>query len=189
MKEPKVIITTKPTSDFWKEVQAFTAHHYALENTQVVTNSDGGAGYTAEKFQKAFSQSRYPVLNQLDPYHIAQALNRALGAGPSDMKDLIRKSIEEHDRDTFTLWVDSYESTLDDDKRIEKVNDFQRYLLNHWDRLVDWRKKVEKPPEDARHLGAMESHHRRISFRMKKRGMHWSREGRSDGESETRDIQ
>lgn len=73
-------MTTQPTEGFWKEVQALTAQHYSLEKTHVVTNSDGGAGYTAEKFQEAFSQSEYPVLNQLDAYHVYQGLNRALGA-------------------------------------------------------------------------------------------------------------
>ncbi|MBU5267836.1 hypothetical protein [Virgibacillus proomii] len=51
-----MMMTTQPTARFWKEVQAFAANHYSLENTQVITNSDGGQGYTAEKFQGAFSQ-------------------------------------------------------------------------------------------------------------------------------------
>lgn len=69
----------------------------------MVTNSDGGAGYTAEKFQEAFSQSNYPVLNQLDAYHVFQGLNRALGAGKSNnYKDSIRKALKEHDLDNFT---------------------------------------------------------------------------------------
>lgn len=91
----------------------------------MVTNSDGELGYTAEKFQEAFSQSRYPVLNQLDPYHIAQALNRALGGGQSEYKDSIRKALKEHNRDDFTLWVDTYESTLEEPKKVEKVNAFR----------------------------------------------------------------
>ncbi|KXG43513.1 UPF0236 family transposase-like protein [Tepidibacillus decaturensis] len=110
LREPKVIMTTQLTADFWKEVQAFTAHQYSLENTQIVSNSDGGQGYTAEKFQEAFSQSRYAVLNQLDPYHIAQALNRAIGGGKSEYKDSIRKALKEHNLDDFTLWLDTYES-------------------------------------------------------------------------------
>src|SRR5699024_11234353 len=99
LRDQKVIMTTKPTSEFWKEVQEFTANHYSLENTQVETNSDGGAGYTADKFQEAFSQSEYPVLNQLDPYHVFQGLNRALGARKSDYKSKIRKGLEKHDLD------------------------------------------------------------------------------------------
>ncbi len=43
-------MTTEPTDQFWKEVQAFTAHEYSLEKTQVVTNSDGGAGCGCRQF-------------------------------------------------------------------------------------------------------------------------------------------
>jgi len=177
LRNPKVIMTTQPTADFWKEVQAFTANQYSLEKTQVVTNSDGGLGYTAEKFQETFSQSYYPVLNQLDAYHVFQALNRALGAGQSEYKDGIRKALKEHDLDDFTTWVDTYQSTLDDSKKIEKVEEFRSYIGRNWDRIIDWRKCLENPPEDARSLGAMESNQRHVSYRMKKRGMHWSPKG------------
>jgi hypothetical protein len=177
LREPKVIMTTQKTVGFWKEVQAFTANRYSLENTQVITNSDGGPGYTAEKFQEVFSQSRYPVLNQLDPYHIAQALNRALGGGKSEYKDHIRKALKEHNLDDFTLWLDTYEGTQEDPKQEQKIKEFRTYIQNNWERIFDWREKVDNPPKDARGLGAMESNQRHISFRMKKRGMHWSIEG------------
>lgn len=177
LRNPKVIMTTQATEGFWKEVQAFTAHHYSLEDTQIVSNSDGGAGYTAEKFQEAFSQSKYSVLNQLDPYHISQALNRAFGGGKNEYKDGVKKAIKEHHLDNFKLWVDTYESTLEDEKKIEKLEGFCTYITHNWERIFDWREKVENPPEDARSLGAMESNQRHISFRMKKRGMHWSKEG------------
>ncbi len=149
LKDPKVIMTTKSTQDFWSEVQASAAHRYSLESTQVVTNSDGGLGYTAERFQEAFSQSEYSVLNQLDPYHVSQALNRALGGGKSKYKDAIKKAMKEHNIDNFTLWLDTYESTLEGKKEIEKVNTFRTYIVNNWDRIFDWREKVENPPADA----------------------------------------
>ncbi len=177
LKEPKAIMTTHPTDVFWKEVQAFAANRYSLEGTQIITNSDGGKGYTAEKFQEAFSQSRYPVLNQLDSYHVYQSLNRALGAKESQYKTALKKAIKERNRDEFVLQLDTYESSLDDPKKEKKVKDFRTYILGNWDRIFDWREVVENPPEDARTLGAMESNQRHITFRMKKRGMHWSVEG------------
>lgn len=177
LRNPKVIMTTQPTADFWKEVQAFTANQYSLEKTQVVTNSDGGAGYTAEKFQEAFSQSNYPVLNQLDAYHVFQGLNRALGAGQSEYKDGIRKALKENNLNNFTLWLDTYESTLDDSKKIEKASEFRTYIERNWERIIDWRECLETPSEGARSLGAMESNQRHVSYRMKKRGMHWSPKG------------
>lgn len=177
LRNPIAIMTTRSTVNFWNEVQALTAHHYSLEKTQVVTNSDGGAGYTAEKFQEAFSQSEYPVINQLDAYHVFQGLNRALGAAKSEYKAEIRKALKEHDLDHFNLWLDTYESTLEDAKKIDKVRAFRSYILNNWDRIIDWRECVDNPPENARSLGAMESNQRHITYRMKKRGMHWSSDG------------
>ncbi len=71
----------------------------------------------------------------------------------------------------------TYESTLDDTKQTEKVEKFRSYILNNWDRIIDWRACINNPPKDARSLGAMESNQRHITYRMKKRGMHWSQDG------------
>jgi len=177
LKEPKAIMTTKKTAGFWAEVQAFTASHYALQQAQVITNSDGGQGYTADKFQEAFSQSNYPVFNQLDSYHIFQGLNRAFGSQTSLFKQKVNQALKTHDLNELTIWLDTYESTLDETPAVEKLTTFRTYVLRNWDRIFDWREKVEQVPQDARGLGAMESNQRHISFRMKKRGMHWSEEG------------
>jgi len=66
---PRVILTTLGVSEFWKEMQASSTYKYSLEDTQIITNSDGGSGYSAERFQEAFSQSNYPVLNQFNEFH------------------------------------------------------------------------------------------------------------------------
>lgn len=42
---------------------------------------------------------------------------------------------------------------------------------------MDWWERVEHLPKNVRNFGKMESNQRHISFRMKKRGMHWSTEG------------
>lgn len=177
LRNPKVVMTTKTTDDFWKEVQTFAAHEYSLEHTQVVSNSDGGSGYSAEKFQQAFSQVCNPILHQLDAYHIEQAINRTFGYKKNEWKDKIRKALEVRNLDDFTLILDTYESMLEDEKKIERVLKFRTYIINHWDYISDWRTRIDNPPMDARGLGAMESNQRRVSFRMKKRGMHWSKEG------------
>src|SRR5690625_504796 len=99
------------------------------------------------------------------------------GYQKSEVKDKIRKALKAYDLDDFKLILDTYESTLEDDKDREKVNKFRTYILGHWDYVQDWRKRIPNPPKDARSLGGMESNQRKISFRMKKRGMHWSKKG------------
>lgn len=178
LRNPTVIMSTQSIDSFWKEVQTIVAHKYSLEETQIVSNSDGGPGYSVERFKEAFSQSNHSVLHQLDAYHIQQAVNRTFGYKQSDWKDKIREALEEHNLDEFTLILDTYESTLETEKAIKKVNEFRTYILNHWDFLLDWRKRINSDvPSGARGLSAMESNQRRITYRMKKRGMHWSKDG------------
>ena len=175
--QPKVIMTTQSIDQFWDEVQTIAAHKYSLENTQIVSNSDGGKGYSANRFKSAFSQSQFAHIHQLDHYHIAQAVNRTFGYKKSELKDKTRKAISDHNLEDFQLILDTFESTLEDDQEIEKVRKFQTYIMGHWDYVKDWRKRISNPPEGARGLGAIESNQRKISFRMKKRGMHWSPAG------------
>src|SRR5690625_2439213 len=111
---PRVIMTTKSIDDFWKEVQTIAAHEYSLKNTQVVSNSDGGSGYSAERFQEAFSQSSFPLLHQLDEYHIQQAINRTFGYKKSKWKDKVRKALKEHDLDDFVLILEDRKSKLEE---------------------------------------------------------------------------
>lgn len=177
LKNPKVIMTTKSVDEFWEEMKAFSANEYALQDTQVISNSDGGAGYSADRFKEIFAQSNYPLLHQLDEYHIQQNLNRTFGYRKNEWKEKIREALKNHDLDRFTLILDTYESQLENDKEIEKVTKFRTYILGHWDFIPDWRNRVDYYPEDARGLGAMESNQRRVTFRMKRRGMHWSKAG------------
>ena len=92
-------------------------------------------------------------------------------------KQKIHQALKTHNLETLTIWLDTYESTLEDTQAVEKLINFRTYILRNWDRIFDWRKKIEHVPEDARGLGAMESNQRHISYRMKKRGMHWSESG------------
>src|SRR5699024_11351472 len=103
----KINATTTSVKEIWKEVQRSSTSKYSLEGKQVVTNSDGGSGYAAERFQEAFSQSKYPVLNQLDDYHIKQSINRAFGWKMNEFKGNIQCAITEGDKDKFHLWVDT----------------------------------------------------------------------------------
>jgi len=114
---------------------------------------------------------------QLDDYHIKQAINRALGWKMNEFKRNIQCAITEGDKDKFNLWTDTFESTLEDEKEIKRVSEFRTYITNHWECIFDWRKIVKNAPKDATSLGCIESRQRHISFRMKKRGMHWSAMG------------
>src|SRR5690625_25959 len=175
LKQPKLILTTKPIDQFWREIQALSACEYNLKQTQIVSNSDGDSKYSYERFKEAYSQSERPLIHQLDAYHIQQSINRTFGYRKSKWKRKVRRALKDHDKDQLTVILDTYESQLEDEAHIEKLNEFKGYIFNHWDYIPDWRTRIKHSPSDARGLGAMESNQRRITFRMKKRGMHWSK--------------
>ncbi|WKB34969.1 UPF0236 family protein [Terrilactibacillus sp. S3-3] len=102
----------------------------------------------------------------------AQALTRALH-GDKDWLKAAKKAVRDKQEETLVTILDTYESQLENDKQIQKVADVKKYLMNHWSRLFDWRDKDKQAPKIAGKLGAMESNQRHLTFRMKKRGMHW----------------
>ena len=104
--------------------------------TQIVTNSDGGV-YTLQKFKEAFSQTDQPILHQLDEYHIQQALGRTFGWKSDKLKGKVKKAIEMKGLKTFELAMDTYESEMEDEKQLEKLNHFRTYILNHWEVIQD----------------------------------------------------
>src|SRR5690606_3328456 len=58
---------------------------------------------------------------------IQQAVNRTFGYKQSDWKDKTKEALKEHNLDEFTLNLDTYESTLETEKAIKKVNEFRTY--------------------------------------------------------------
>lgn len=174
LKRPWAVMTSRSLETFWQQVSAAVADHYQLDHVQVVANSDGGAGYDTEHFREAFFGSAKPLIVQLDPFHVAQSLTRAFH-GDQEWVRKVQEAIREKDRDTAVTLIDTFESHLDGDSWAKKVEETKHYLLNHWDRLLDWRTAFDKQklPPHAGRMGSMESNQRYLTFRMKKRGMHW----------------
>ncbi|MCO7177207.1 ISLre2 family transposase [Sporolactobacillus kofuensis] len=173
LKQPYAVMTSQGLDTFWEQVQAAVEQRYRLGQTLVVANSDGGPGYDETHFKEAFCGTN-KIRVQLDAFHIAQSLTRSLH-GDKDWITRIQRAIKRRDQEKAILLLDTYESNMDDDERIKQLEQVKQYLIKHWDRLFDWRQGVDKDdlPEYAGKLGAMESNQRHLTFRMKKRGMHW----------------
>lgn len=174
LKQPYAVMTSKGLDTFWEQVGAVVEQRYRLWQTQVVANSDGGVGYNEAHFKDVFCGTHKRIWVQLDAFHVAQSLTRSLH-GDKLWITRIQQAIQRKDRSKVILLLDTYESTLDEKERVEQVEKTKQYLIQHWDRLFDWRKGVaeEDLPKYAGRMGAMESNQRHLTFRMKKRGMHW----------------
>ncbi|MFT8929818.1 MAG: ISLre2 family transposase [Sporolactobacillus sp.] len=173
LKQPYALMTSQGLDTFWEQVQAAIEQRYRLGQTLVVANSDGGPGYDETHFKEAFCGAN-KILVQLDAFHVTQSLTRSLH-GDKDWISRIQRAIKSRDQEKVILLLDTYESGVDDDDWIKPLEQAKQYLIKHWDRLFDWRQGVDKDslPKHAGKLGAMESNQRHLTFRMKKRGMHW----------------
>ena len=85
---------------------------------------------TAEKFQSflAIGISSPESIGRL-PY--LSGLIAHLDLRKVEYKDEIRKALKERDLDHFHSWLDTYESTLEDTKKLKKVGEFRSYILNN----------------------------------------------------------
>jgi hypothetical protein len=182
IQRPYACLTHRGSETLWVQAEAILQERYRLKQTQVVGNSDGGSGYDAEHFRLACYGTDRKVLVQLDAFHVAQALRRALH-GAKAWISRVQTAIRKKDKDRVVALLDTYESRLKEPdakrrkRRLDQVEKLKGYLTGNWKRLFDWREKLKtggrELPAHAGRLGAMESNQRCITYRMKHRGMHW----------------
>ena len=56
----------------------------------------------------------------MDAYHVYRNLKRVFGPGQSKYKERVLHAVKGRNRREFQLWMETYESTLDDPKSKKK---------------------------------------------------------------------
>lgn len=79
-------------------------------------------------------------------------MNHAFGSAKKAYKKAVRKALKEYDLDALKLQVDTYESTLEEEKQLEKIKHPHSCILWNWERIYDWREAVTDCPEEVRNL-------------------------------------
>ncbi|MDT2749384.1 ISLre2 family transposase [Streptococcus parauberis] len=158
-----------------EEVLDFLYNNFEItEDTILISNSDNGKGYTKRTFQeiKKALGIRYHE-HFWDAYHLNDKINNFFKCYPEPLKELVYKSIQNHQKELLKTVLDTVESLINNDEEFEKFISFKQKLLKNF--------KDTKPPclrgLSSRGIGVMESQHRKITYRMKHRGMYWSKEG------------
>ena len=108
-----------------------------------------------------------------DAYHVNEELKRFLKPYPSTLLDLAFKAIKNHQKSLLQTVLDTVESLIESQEALDNFYNFRKKLLRNF---CDTR-----PPKlrglSSRGIGVMESQHRKVTYRMKHRGMYWSIEG------------
>lgn len=157
------------------ELLDYLYNHFEItDNTILITNSDNGNGYTKRVFQeikKALGIKHHEHF--WDAYHLNEKLKTFLKPYPASLTDLAFKAIQTHQKSLLISVLDTVESLIETEEELETYWSFRQKLIRNF--------KDTKPAKlrglSPHGIGVMESQHRKVTYRMKHRGMYWSVKG------------
>ncbi|WP_202922619.1 ISLre2 family transposase [Streptococcus sp. S784/96/1] len=158
-----------------EELLDYLYNHFEItDKTILITNSDNGKGYTKRVFQEIKKALGIKYHEHFwDAYHLNEKLKNFLKLYPTTLTDLAFKAIHTHQKPLLVTVFDTIESLVQNEEEYERFVAFRQKLFRHF--------KDTKPAKlrglSPRGIGVMESQHRKITYRMKHRGMYWSIEG------------
>lgn len=141
------------------------------EETILITNSDGGHGYTPYVFKeiaKALNIKRHEHF--WDAYHVNQLVKTYFKPYSQQLIEEALQAIYQHSKSQLQSVFDTTESILTTtEEEVAFENTKQRILQN-----FRYTKPARLRGLQKVSLGVMETQHRKITYRMKRRGMYWS---------------
>lgn len=170
LKGKRSFLSAAPADDFLAAWSADLATVYDWRGVSEAVWSSDGASWLA-RGPDLFSVT----VAQLDRFHLARALRRALGADPeaSRLISLARKG----QGAAVIAAMEERLARTPDPKRKKHLAEAISLLKGSSFRLADWNLTLE-PREGERSLGCMESNvDKLVADRFKKRGMSWSVSG------------
>lgn len=158
-----------------KRVVDYIYNHFKItSDTLLVTNSDMGHGYTPRLFKEISKDLGIKHHQHFwDRYHLNKEIKKLVKPYSEELLDQFMKAIDSHCKQKLKTAIDTLESFVllnQNEKKIDTFKVFKNRILGNF--------KYTQPPEqrnlETASLGIMESQHRKISYRMKNRGMYWS---------------
>lgn len=158
-----------------EELLDYLYNHFEItDQTILITNSDNGKGYTKRTFQeikKALGIKRHEHF--WDEYHLNQKIKTFFKPYPETLYNLAQKAIQTHKKPLLITVLDTVESFIETEEQYETYFSFRQKMIRNF--------KDTKPAKlrnlSHKGIGVMESQHRKITYRMKHRGMYWSING------------
>lgn len=161
-----------------QELMDYLGNTYDLKNTVIISNGDGGAGYTKNVFDELSGQvKRHEFF--LDGFHVNKKIKERLNFSKA-LQDLLMKALWlDYDRAKVDRMLDTAESLLIDEldavQNQEQVRKLRAYLDRNWVHLKPYHQRGLSAIPKV--IGACESNHRQYTYRMKGQGKYWSTGG------------
>lgn len=163
--------------DALNEIKEYLAHTYDLSETLIISNADGGAGYTKKDFDEIVGCcGRHEHF--LDVFHLNKKIKDRLCFVPQLQGKLIRAVEFQYSREKVKAVLDTAESLmvgeLDTPVNRENLKRLRSYLSRRWADIKPFR---QRHLTVTKAIGCCESNHRQYTYRVKGQGKYWSEMG------------
>ena len=146
--------------------------HYKLAGQTIFLASDAGPGYEPAKLLSLVPQGAHGEYF-LDRYHCLQKIEHTLGRH-NELAMRAIKAVRHHDQAELTIILDTYESQNLTEKQADDLMRLRKYLQRNWRYILPPQMRGFK---DIHLIGSVESSHRAFTYRMKKQGKSWTKQG------------
>lgn len=150
----------------------YLARHYKLAGQTIFLASDAGPGYEPAKLLSLVPQGAHGEYF-LDRYHCLQKIEHTLGRH-NELAMRAIKAVRHHDQAELTIILDTYESQNLTEKQADDLMRLRKYLQRNWRYILSPQMRGFK---DIHLIGSVESSHRAFTYRMKKQGKSWTKQG------------
>ena len=158
-----------------KELTLYLQETYDLTDTIVISNSDGGSGYEPEVFEEiCLGCKKHEHFR--DIYHVQRKIKERLNFVPQ-LQSKMMAAIYSYDRKKVQAVLDTAESLIDANEELcmENLRLLAGYIDRNWMFLKPMKQRELHDPQAC--LGAVETTHRKMTYRMKRQGRLWTEKG------------
>lgn len=164
----------KSSKHAWEQLEKYLSSTYDLEHTIVVSNTDGGPGYSMDNCSMVIGRCKQHI-HFIDRYHVNKKIKSRLAFCKS-LERPLKQAVWDYDWSLVEVILQTAESMADGPQasvQLEHVVKLRGYLQRNWTYL----KKLEDYSVglDIQGIGSCESNHRPYSYRMKGNGKYWGR--------------
>lgn len=150
-----------------------TNRYDITSDTVLITNSDMGKGYTPYIFKEIASLFQCRHEHFWDAQHLNMKIKERFRKLPYELEQRLFSAIQLHSKKSTIVILDTAESLINNEEELELFNKFKTKLLQNF----QYTKPAELRGFSHRGIGVMETQHRKLTYRMKRRGMYWSEKG------------
>ncbi len=154
---------------------SYLHRHYDLKNTVVITNSDGGSGYSPKVFAElALGCKQHEHF--IDAYHVNRKLIERMFYCMKLIQPM-KKAIRMHSEEALDPVFDTMESIASDGSadEMEHLRQLKAYVHRNWQFMRPFYLRQLSAYRSG--IGVCESNHRPFSYRMKRQGCSWRKIG------------